>query len=101
MDLSETYRNIARKYFPSATIVADLFHVIRLVNAPFVLLVEPVVGLLQVTAVEIDRGALFAVDFLDAQDIAFSCAVLFAAAAKNRIHRIVLRAVSRADLATH
>jgi transposase len=35
MDLSETYRNIARQYFPSATIVADRFHVIRLVNQHF------------------------------------------------------------------
>jgi transposase len=35
MDLSETYRNIARRYFPSATIVADRFHVIRLVNQHF------------------------------------------------------------------
>ena len=35
MDLSETYRNIARKYFPGATIVADRFHVIRLVNQHF------------------------------------------------------------------
>lgn len=32
MDLSETYRAIARQYFPNATIVADRFHVIRLVN---------------------------------------------------------------------
>ncbi len=35
MDLSETYRQIARKYFPSAMIVADRFHVIRLVNHQF------------------------------------------------------------------
>jgi transposase len=35
MDLSETYRNIARRYFPGATIVADRFHVIRLVNQHF------------------------------------------------------------------
>ena len=35
MDLSETYRNIARQYFPGATIVADRFHVIRLVNQHF------------------------------------------------------------------
>ncbi|WOJ95588.1 ISL3 family transposase [Congregibacter brevis] len=32
MDLSETYRSIVRRYFPNATIVADRFHVIRLVN---------------------------------------------------------------------
>ncbi|MEM8661352.1 MAG: ISL3 family transposase, partial [Pseudomonadota bacterium] len=32
MDLSETYRSIARRYFPSATIVADRFHVVRLIN---------------------------------------------------------------------
>lgn len=35
MDLSETYRSIARKHFPSATIVADRFHVVRLVNQHF------------------------------------------------------------------
>lgn len=32
MDLSETYRSIARGYFPNATIVADRFHVVRLIN---------------------------------------------------------------------
>jgi len=35
MDLSTTYRNIARQYFPSATIVADRFHVVRLINQHF------------------------------------------------------------------
>ncbi|MEZ5570323.1 MAG: transposase [Halioglobus sp.] len=35
MDLSETYRNIARQYFPRATIVTDRFHVIRPVNQHF------------------------------------------------------------------
>jgi transposase len=35
MDLSETYRSIARQYFPSATIVADRFHVVRLINQQF------------------------------------------------------------------
>lgn len=35
MDLSETYRSIAKKYFPQAAIVADRFHVIRLVNQSF------------------------------------------------------------------
>jgi transposase len=35
MDLSETYRAIARRYFPNATIVADRFHVVRLVNQHF------------------------------------------------------------------
>jgi len=35
MDLSTTYRSIARKYFPKAKIVADRFHVIRLVNHHF------------------------------------------------------------------
>ena len=34
MDLSETYRNIARRYFPNAMIVADRFHVIRRVVHP-------------------------------------------------------------------
>lgn len=36
MDLSETYRSIARRYFPKALIVADRFHVIRLVNHHFI-----------------------------------------------------------------
>ncbi|WP_417276213.1 ISL3 family transposase [Castellaniella sp.] len=35
MDLSETYRAIARQYFPNAMIVADRFHVVRLVNQHF------------------------------------------------------------------
>ena len=35
MDLSETYRSIIRKYFPNAMIVADRFHVIRLINQHF------------------------------------------------------------------
>lgn len=35
MDLSATYRAIARKYFPNAKVVADRFHVIRLVNHHF------------------------------------------------------------------
>jgi len=35
MDLSETYRNIARRYFPNAIIVADRFHVVRLINQHF------------------------------------------------------------------
>jgi len=35
MDLSETYRSIARKYFPNALILADRFHVIRLVQHHF------------------------------------------------------------------
>jgi transposase len=35
MDLSETYRSIAKKYFPNAMIVADRFHVIRLLNHHF------------------------------------------------------------------
>jgi len=32
MDLSSTYRNIVQRYFPRAKIVADRFHVIRLLN---------------------------------------------------------------------
>lgn len=32
MDMSETYRRIARKYFPNALIVSDRFHVVRLAN---------------------------------------------------------------------
>lgn len=32
MDLSETYRAIVKRYFPNAIIVADRFHVIRLVG---------------------------------------------------------------------
>ena len=35
MDLSETYRSIARKYFPNATMVADRFHVVRLIHHHF------------------------------------------------------------------
>ena len=35
MDLSSTYRAIARRYFPNAQIVADRFHVIRLINHHF------------------------------------------------------------------
>ena len=37
MDLSATYRAIVRKHFPNARIVADRFHVIRLVNHHFLL----------------------------------------------------------------
>lgn len=36
MDLAEPYRGMARKHFPKALIVADRFHVIRLVNHHFV-----------------------------------------------------------------
>lgn len=35
MDLSQTYRSVVRKHFPQARIVADRFHVIRLVNHHF------------------------------------------------------------------
>ena len=35
MDLSETYRHIVEKHFPKALIVADRFHVIRLINHSF------------------------------------------------------------------
>ena len=35
IDLSKTYRTIVKKYFPNATIVADRFHVIRLINNHF------------------------------------------------------------------
>jgi transposase len=35
MDLSETYRSIVRKYFPNAMIVADRFHVVKLLNHQF------------------------------------------------------------------
>lgn len=35
MDLSETYRAISKKHFPNAKIVADRFHVIRLINHHF------------------------------------------------------------------
>ena len=35
MDLSSTYRSIVKKYFPNALIVADRFHVIRLINQQF------------------------------------------------------------------
>lgn len=36
MDLSETYRKIAKDYFPQAMIVADRFHVVRLINHHFI-----------------------------------------------------------------
>jgi len=32
MDLSSTYRSTVKKYFPNAKIVADRFHVIRLMQ---------------------------------------------------------------------
>ena len=35
MDLCETYRQLVKNYFPNAAIVADRFHVIRLVNHAF------------------------------------------------------------------
>ncbi len=35
MDLSETYRSIVRRYFDNAMIVADRFHVVRLINHHF------------------------------------------------------------------
>jgi len=35
MDMSDTYRRIARRYFPNAVIVADRFHVVRLINHHF------------------------------------------------------------------
>ena len=35
MDLSNTYRALVRKHFPNAIIVADRFHVIRLINHHF------------------------------------------------------------------
>ena len=35
MDLSASYRSIVKKYFPNARIVADRFHVIRLINQSF------------------------------------------------------------------
>ena len=35
MDLSETFRSIVRRYFENALIVADRFHVIRLINHHF------------------------------------------------------------------
>jgi transposase len=35
MDLSSTYRSIVKKYFPKAQIVADRFHVVRLINQQF------------------------------------------------------------------
>mgnify|MGYP003607630241 CR=1 FL=1 len=36
MDLSETYRSIASKYFPKALVVADRFHVVRMINLAFI-----------------------------------------------------------------
>jgi transposase len=45
MDLSTTYRALVRKHFPKAKIVADRFHVVRLVNHHFLAcwkLIDPV-----------------------------------------------------------
>ena len=36
MDFSETYRSIAKKYFPNALIVGDRFHAVRMVNHHFI-----------------------------------------------------------------
>jgi transposase len=44
MDLSEGYRALVKKYFPNAKIVADRFHVIRLINRYFMkvyMFIEP------------------------------------------------------------
>lgn len=38
MDLSDTYRAITKKHFPNALIVADRFHVIRIINHHFMML---------------------------------------------------------------
>lgn len=35
MDLSQTFRNLAHKYFKNALVVADRFHVVRLINHHF------------------------------------------------------------------
>ena len=35
MDMSETYRRIAQRYFPNVVIVADRFYVVRLINHHF------------------------------------------------------------------
>ena len=35
MDLAQAYRALVRKHFPQARIVADRFHVIRLINHHF------------------------------------------------------------------
>jgi transposase len=35
MDLSNTFRNLAHKYFKNALVVADRFHVVRLINHHF------------------------------------------------------------------
>ena len=35
MDMSETYRGIAKKWFPNAKLVVDRFHVVKLVNLHF------------------------------------------------------------------
>jgi transposase len=35
MDMSETYRSIAKKWFPKARLVVDRFHVVKLVNLHF------------------------------------------------------------------
>ncbi len=47
IDLSRTYRSLVKKHFPNAAIVADRFHVIRLVNHHFLKawkVLDPVAG---------------------------------------------------------
>lgn len=44
MDLSETYRAIVKRYFPNAMIVADRFHVIRVLNHHFLKLWQQLDG---------------------------------------------------------
>nr|WP_258956782.1 transposase [Legionella sainthelensi] len=40
MDLSSTYRSLVKKYFPNAMIVADMFHVICLIQHQCMIPVE-------------------------------------------------------------
>lgn len=50
IDLSTTYRNIARQHFPNALIVADRFHVIRPMN-PMCLQIDQAIDLVESTSV--------------------------------------------------
>jgi transposase len=44
IDLSSTYRSIIRKWFPNARIVADRFHVVRVIQRHFITLCREIMG---------------------------------------------------------
>jgi transposase len=96
MDLAEHYRALARRHFPKALIVADRFHVVRLVNQHFV----AVWGLLDPTGRK-SRGLLSLIrrhpEHLDARQVGLLKAYLDAHPAfasiyafKQRLTRLLL-----------